>query len=271
MSINLLQSAYNFWPLLNDSWFNVVWGIIFCIVNFSMIIACFHLFGRIGMFTWIGIASIIANILVVKVVEYFTLYSTLGNVFYGSIFLSTDILTEHYGKKEARRSVLLGFTADLVLIVSMQMGLSFRPYMGDAWAFQVQDAMQVLFGLTPRIVLGSLVAYLVSQFLDIYIFSKIRKVTKTKHLWMRNNGATLLSQIFDTLIFVVIAFAGAAGFPLDVLWSIFITTYLLKAFVAFLDTPFIYLSKHVKHGVIVGEDKNPYPELWAKIRHKEFK
>lgn len=271
MFFELIQLSTVFWPALSDSWFNVVWGLIFCIINFAMIITCFHFFGKIGMFTWIAIATIIANILVVKVVEYFTLYSTLGNVFYGSIFLSTDILTEHYGKKEAQRSIILGFAADLILIVAMQMGLYFRPFSGDAWATEVQGAMEILFGLTPRIVAGSLLAYLVSQFLDITIFSKIRQATKTKHLWMRNNGATLLSQIFDTFIFVTVAFAGATGYSLTVLWGIFITTYILKAFVAFLDTPFIYLSKHVKHGVLVGEDENPYPTLWAKLRHKETK
>ncbi|MDD4532265.1 MAG: queuosine precursor transporter [Bacilli bacterium] len=271
MNLEIMEMANIFWPALSDSWFNVIWGVIFCVINFAMIIACFHFFGRIGMFTWIAIATIIANILVVKVVEYFTLYSTLGNVFYGSIFLSTDILTEHYGKKEAKRSIILGFAADLILIVAMQMGLAFRPFANDQWAGQVQGAMEILFGLTPRIVAGSLLAYLVSQFLDITIFSKIRKATKTKHLWMRNNGATLLSQIFDTLIFVVVAFAGAQGYSFDALWGIFITTYVLKAFVALLDTPFIYLSKHVKHGVLVGEDTNPYPEVWNKLCHREKK
>lgn len=271
MLLKLAEIADVFWPALNDSWFNVIWGLIFCAVNFAMIITCFHFFGRIGMFTWIAIATIIANILVVKVIEYFSLYSTLGNVFYGSIFLSTDILTEHYGKKEAQRSVILGFAADLVLIVAMQMGLAFRPFAGDEWALQVQEAMSVLFGLTPRIVAGSLLAYLFSQFMDITLFSKIKKATKTKHLWMRNNGATLLSQIFDTLIFVVVAFAGVTGYSFEVLWGIFITTYILKAFVAFMDTPFIYLSKHIKHGVLVGEDENPYPGMWKRMIHKEKK
>jgi len=269
MFLELTELTNVFWPALSDSWFNVIWGILFCAINFALIITCFHFFGKIGMFTWIAIATIIANILVVKVIEYFTLYSTLGNVFYGSIFLSTDILTEHYGKKEARRSVILGFGADLILIIAMQMGLAFRPFANDTWASQVQEAMEVLFGLTPRIVAGSLAAYLISQMMDITVFSKIKNATKTKHLWLRNNGATLLSQIFDTLIFVVVAFAGASGYTFTVLWGIFITTYILKAFVALLDTPFIYLSKHVKHGVLVGEDKNPYPYLWAKLRHKE--
>ena len=97
----------------------------------------------------------------------------------------------------------------------------------------------------PRIALGSLTAYLISQMVDVHLYQWIRKkLPEDKFLWVRNNGSTLVSQLVDTVIFVPIAFLGE--WPIDVVISIFITSYLIKVIVAFLDTPFVYLIKKIK-------------------------
>ena len=94
----------------------------------------------------------------------------------------------------------------------------------------------------PRVVLGSLVAYVISQHHDVWSFHFWKnRLPQTKFLWVRNNFSTLASQAIDTLIFTSIAFLGV--FPTNTFWSIVITTFLLKALITLLDTPFIYLAK----------------------------
>ncbi len=104
--------------------------------------------------------------------------------------------------------------------------------------------METLFGFLPRIVVGSLIAYLVSQTLDVYLFDKIKKATGEKWLWLRNNGSTAISQLVDTTLFTLIVFWGV--YPK--LWQFILFAYALKLTIAILDTPFMYLSKVVyKH------------------------
>lgn len=248
---------------MNITWFNLLWGLLFCLVNFVMVIAAYWLFGRTGLFVFIAVATIIANIQVTKTIELFGFAATLGNVFYGSVFLCTDILNERYGKKEADRSVWLGFFANLVLIVAMQMALVFRPMEGVDIA---DEPLHIIFGLIPRICLGSLAAYLVSQFLDIAIFDKIKKKNEGRLVWVRNNVATMISQLFDTLIFVSIAFIGV--YPILEVGQIFVTTYLLKFAVALVDTPFLYLARRLKGGVLTGENSNIFKERMMKIKDR---
>jgi queuosine precursor transporter len=222
--------------------FNVYFGVLFIFIHFILVLFAYRQFGKLGLFVWIAIASVLANIQVVKAIEIFTLQATLGNTLYGSIFLATDILNEKYTKKDAQQSVMIGFLAVLTYLITMQMALVFQPA-GDEFALTIQSSFELIFGLSFRIVIGSLVAYFVSQFLDIALYSKIKqKLFNDRWLWLRNNGSTLISQLFDTGIFVFIAFYGLDYSLID----IFITTYILKVLIAVADTPFIYLSKKIK-------------------------
>lgn len=219
---------------------NILLGLCLLLINFTLVILSYRFFGKIGLFVWIAIASILANIQVVKTVSLFSLEATLGNIMYGSIFLATDIINEKYGPKVANKSVLIGFFALAVSLISMQFALLFEPSINDV----ANDALKVIFSPAFRIVLGSLTAYLVSQFLDVYLYAKIRsKLPTTKHLWIRNNVSTMISKLSDTFIFVSIAFIGV--FPKDILIQIYLTTYLLGVIIAALDTPFIYISKKI--------------------------
>ena len=222
--------------------FNVYFGILFVLIHFILVLFAYKQFGKLGLFVWIAIASILANIQVVKAIEIFTLQATLGNTLYGSIFLATDILNEKYTKKDAQRSVFIGFLAVLTYLITMQMALVFQPA-GDEFALTIQSSFELIFGLSFRIVIASLIAYFVSQFLDITLYSKIKqKLVDDRWLWLRNNGSTLLSQLIDTGIFVLIAFYGLEY----AIFDIFITTYILKVLIAVADTPFIYLAKRIK-------------------------
>ncbi|SFA80792.1 hypothetical protein SAMN05216312_101611 [Cohnella sp. OV330] len=221
--------------------FNLLWGVGFVAVNFALFLVCYRLFGKNGLYTWIGAATLLANIQVVKTIEIFGIVMTLGNTIYATIYLTTDLLNEKYGEKEARKAVWFGFFTMIMSLVIMQMVLHFKPGADDF----SQDALQTIFGTTPRIVLGSLCAYFVSQFLDVRIFSRLKVAYPSRsQLWIRNNGSTGLSQLVDTLIFSSIAFIGL--YPWDVWWEIAITTYVLKFVISAASTPVIYWARSFK-------------------------
>lgn len=211
------------------------------IVNFSLFVLAYKLFGKVGIVGWIALATILANIQVTKSITVFGLHATLGNILYGTVSLATDSLNELFGKKTARQGVMVGFFVIIATMASMQLALLYLPNEFDL----SQEALETIFGFLPRILLGSVIAYLISQFLDIVLYQKIwDRLPENKHLWIRNNLSTLVSQLIDTLIFVPIAFLGI--YPSNVLWQIIISTYLIKVFIALLDTPFMYLVKKIK-------------------------
>lgn len=220
--------------------FNEVLGIGFAILNMIFVLIMYKFFGRTGLFVWVGFATVLANIQVVKLIEIFGLTATLGNAVYGSIFLVTDILNEKYGKKEAKKAVWLGFTSLIMMTIIMQVVLQFEPAPDDF----AQESLTTIFGLIPRIALGSMIAYIISQYTDVLIFSFLRKLFPSDGaFWIRNNGSTMISQLLDTLIFTSIAFLGV--YPTDVWISIFISTYVLKFLVSIVGTPFGYLAKRI--------------------------
>ena len=220
---------------------NEILWIGFLLLQFGLTFLIYKQFGLTGLYTWIGFSIVVANIQVLKTIELFGLTATLGNIIYASIYLSTDLISEKYGKDKAKKAVYIGFFSMIAFTLIMQYALKFAPAADDF----AQESLQMLFGLLPRIAAGSLVAYIVSQLLDVTIFFKIKeKFGKPSQLWIRNNGSTLVSQLIDSVIFVVIAFYGI--FPNGVLLEIIFTTYVIKALTAVLDTPFVYLMRKVK-------------------------
>jgi uncharacterized integral membrane protein (TIGR00697 family) len=151
------------------------------------------------------VSVILANIQVTKTVVLFGLEATLGNIVYATSFLATDILSECYGKKDAARAVGIGFFSLVVMTVLMNMAIIFIPAESDF----VQESMTTIFALMPRIALGSLIAYVISQVHDIHAFDYWkRKLPGSRWLWLRNNASTMVSQLIDTLLFTMIAFYG---------------------------------------------------------------
>ncbi len=226
---------------------NELLWIVMLIINFAAILISYRFWGRTGLYIWVPIAVMIANIQVTKTIHLFGLTATLGNIVYATSFLVTDILSENYGKKDASRAVGIGFFSLILMTVLMNLALYFKP---DASDF-AQESLSVIFGIMPRIALGSLTAYGISQLHDIwaYDFWK-RKFPADNYLWMRNNFSTMVSQFLDTAIFTFIAFWGV--FEWAVLFQIMVTTYLLKWIVAFLDTPFLYIARKWKQKGIIS-------------------
>jgi uncharacterized integral membrane protein (TIGR00697 family) len=213
------------------------------VINFAGVLFAYKFFGKKGLYVWIAIATIIANIEVLKCVDMFGIALTLGNIMYGSIFLATDILNEKFGVKDAQRSIYLGFFVLLVFIIITQIDLLYIPNSSDF----ASDAMKTLFNFIPRICFAGMFAYFISNMLDVYLYKNIReKLPSDKFLWVRNNCATMISQFFDTVLFTYIGFAGV--FAPKIVFQLFITTYLIKILIALLDTPFLYIAKRINSG-----------------------
>jgi len=214
------------------------------LANFFLIILAYKLFGKWGLIMWIPISVIVANIQVIQTIELFGMVSTLGNIVYASSFLVTDILSENYGKKEAQKAVWIGFFSLISMTLLMNLALVFKPLAGDEFAAVTHEATSTIFKLMPRITVASLAAYLLAQRHDVWAYHFWRKrFSKDNQIWLRNNLSTMVSQLIDSSVFVIIAFYGV--FETAVLLEIFITTYFLKWIVAASDTPFVYWGKRI--------------------------
>ena len=204
--------------------------------------------GKTYMFLLIGLYSLIMNIFVLKQFTLFGFMVTGGNALYGATFLMTDLLNEHYGKDEAYKAVGVGFLTMWLFVVCTKVLLIFTPNEFDF----AQGALETLFTITPRILVGSLLAYAVAQSFDVWFYERIRKWTKEKYLFLRNNGSTLVSQFIDSVIFTAVgltsfSFVAAPGIiEVEHFWEVTLATYFIKVIVSLMDTPFIYLSYKVK-------------------------
>ncbi|MGM0566259.1 MAG: queuosine precursor transporter [Bacteroidota bacterium] len=223
---------------------NELYWIVLLLANFGLILLSYRFFGKMGLFIWVPIAGIIANIQVIQTIELFGFTATLGNIVYASSFLVTDILSENYGKKEATKAIWIGFFSLITMTILMNLALLFKPT-GEEFSMRTFESIETIFSFMPRIVLASLLAYIISQKHDIWAFHFWKKrFSSTKSLWIRNNLSTMISQLLDSFVFTLIAFYGV--FEYNVLLEIFITTYLLKWIVAAADTPFIYIASKMK-------------------------
>ncbi|ATO51816.1 queuosine precursor transporter [Brevibacillus laterosporus] len=220
--------------------FNLWFGIGFVLVNFVLFLVCYRFFGKVGLYAWIGFATVLANIQVVKIVELFGFAMTLGNTMYATIYLCSDLLNEKYGQEQAKKAVWFGFFTLITTTIIMQMALKFVPHPDE---LTKQDALAMIFGLLPRLAIASLTSYFISQFLDVRIYTFLKKICpKRNQLWIRNNGSTLISQLVDTVIFCTIAFLGEL--PMNIWFHILITTYLIKFVVSAASTPILYIARN---------------------------
>lgn len=230
-----------------------VW-LLLLVVCFSANLALVRLFGEAGAYLYIAVAILGANVQVLKPVA-FSVFAdpvALGTVLFASTYLATDILREHYGVAAARRGVHLGFAAYLLWVVLMVITLGFQPLdaaaAGDglAWALPNHDAMATLFTPAPAFFAAGMIAYLVSQHHDIWLYGLVRRLTGDRFLWLRNNASTWLSALIDNILFSVLAWVVFAATPLGwepLVFTYILGTYWLRIAVAVLDTPFVYLAR----------------------------
>lgn len=215
------------------------------ILTYSVLLAWFNFFGEKGLLCFTVFATITANIEVMMVIHAFGLEQTLGNIMFGASFLATDMLSEFYGKKSSKQAVYTGLITTVCFIIFSRMWLMYNLAYDDG----LKEGFEIVFSNTGRIMTASVVVYAISQMLDVFVYHKwwafTEKLTgdKRKMLWVRNNGSTLVSQLVNSFLFSVFAFYGEL--PNDVVFNIFISTYIVYIVVSLLDTPFMYLARYI--------------------------
>ncbi len=212
-------------------------------------VTCFSLFGSwyirrynkpdalIGLYVAFVLLS---NILAYKIasfnLSFMTVYATAATIIFAVTFLFTDIVNERFGRKETQKMILIAFVSQIAtaFFILISIYLEPAPFWGD------QEIFSKILGFAPRIMIAGWIAFLISENLDAYIFAWFKKITKGKHLWMRNILSSIPSMAVDTLIFVTIAFYGVQPL-LPLIFGVMV----LKWIVGVIDIPFMYLNRWI--------------------------
>ena len=189
--------------------------------------------------------NLIANKFVTVDLGFKVFIVSAGILPYPLTFLVTDLISELYGQKKANLVVFSGFVASMFVLLFLWLGSQF-----DAIPSSVVNDMTYdsVFQNAWRLIAASMVAYLFAQFIDVRIFHFWKKLTNGKHLWLRNNGSTIASQLVDTTLVICILFVGV--WETDQIKSAIIDGWLFKMLMAFIDTPIIYGMIHLLKGKI---------------------
>jgi len=175
----------------------------------------------------------IASVLASKIISISgKLFVPAGVLAYSVTFIVTDVISELWGKTRANFIIIGGFIALILALILVQVGLVWP----KAPFWQHEEAFQTVLGSTRRIIIASFIAYLVSQFHDVWAFHFWKRITKERHLWLRNNLSTVVSQFIDSFIFITIAFYGVHA-----VWPLILGQWAVKISIAVADTPLIYL------------------------------
>ena len=213
------------------------------VISFGGVLVFFRLFGKAGIFAWTSIATITANIEVLMLIKAFGMDQTLGNTLFAATFVATDILSECYGKKTANRAVWIGVATNVAFLCLSQSWFLYTPGAEDF----ARPAVETIFKNTPRIMLASLLGYIISEKYDVWAYHALWNFTtkkfgdEKKYLWIRNNGSTLSSQLINVVIFSCIAFWGI--YTPKMILNVTISGYVIYIVTSLLDTPFIYLAR----------------------------
>jgi queuosine precursor transporter len=219
-----------------------------------MILMLWRFFGKDGIYLYNILAVIVANIQVLKVAPSILTGEplALGTLVFATTFLTSDIITEHYGTNVAKRGIKLSFFAQIIVTVLMLFTLAY-PSPGGVTGFDnnrslidlVQASLYTLFTPSLRILTASLTAYYISQWVDIKIFKALKDYTGEKLLWLRYIGSTLISGLIDNIIFSLLAWVILSPDPVSfktLFFTYILGTYLARIIVSLTSTPIIYMT-----------------------------
>ena len=213
------------------------------VYDLGLAIILYRFFGKYGLYAAVILGIVLGNLQGGKVsqLEFFgySFTASMGAILYSGIYFATDVLNEKFGREEANRAVMLGFVANIAVMITLLISVQFKPSQITGSALEVHNAISTLASYSPVFVIGSLIAYLVSQTFDVWIFHKIKVLTDGKYLWLRNNVSTITSQALDTFLYT---FVWVIGTELSFLaaFGIALTKYVFKVIIALIDTIFIY-------------------------------
>lgn len=215
----------------------VIWAIITLgIVTVDIVMS--RLFGKGVFYGLYAGLTVIANIIAAKLIMIGDFVVPAAVLVYSSTFLLTDIVDEKWGRKEGHRIVMTGFIVNVITVVAIYFAIHWQsaPFVSGAF----DEAFRRVLGMTPRIVVASIVSYLISQNHDVWAFHFWKKKTGGKYLWLRNNMSTVVSQAIDTVVFISLAFYGVVSN--DMLVHMMYGQYIVKVMIALADTPFVYIG-----------------------------
>jgi queuosine precursor transporter len=219
-----------------------------------VILALLRFYGAIGLYVYNAIALVVANIQVLRLTsfEHFSEPVALGTVLFTTTFFVNDLLSEHYGPKVAAKCVNLGFIVQILMTLFMILTIAHPlvPIQETSppalmTAHHAHEAMMQLFTPSLRIIIASLIAYWISQWLDVLIFARLRVITQGRFLWLRQNVSMIVGGFIDTVIFSVLAWRWMSHTPVP--WFELFMTYIISAQLIRLvlnlgSTPLMYLS-----------------------------
>ena len=189
--------------------------------------------------------NLIANKFVTVDLGFKVFIVSAGILPYPLTFLVTDLISELYGQRKANLVVFSGFIASLFVLLFLWLGGQFNSIPDSLVSDEIYNSV---FQNAWRLIAGSMIAYLFAQFVDVRIFHFWKKLTDGKHLWLRNNGSTIASQLVDTTLVICILFIGV--WNTDQIQSAIIDGWIFKMLMALLDTPIIYGIIYLLRGKI---------------------
>ena len=212
-------------------------------LDLGFTVLMYRFFGRYGLLACIVLSILLANLQGPKLTVIFGMETSLGVIFYSSIFFATDLMSEKFGKKAADNAVMMGFSVSAIILIMLSISLLFLPSTQHQQTFssEVHESFVRILDFTPRFIFGSLFAYLISQRFDVWCFHKIKAWTNGRHLWLRNNLSTMASQTVDTTLYALVVWWGVVD--LEQAISLGLAKMVFKIGIAAFDTPFIYWAR----------------------------
>lgn len=219
-------------------------------------------FGLTGMYAYLISSLFIANIQVLKVVQYgfYPHPVALGKVIICCSFFAIDVIVEFYGKGKARNAVWLGLSSNIMIMMLMFITLGYQPINTSdpnyASFIIHNESMKDIFLPLPNILIAGIVSYLISQYIDIYLFTKLKIKTKGKFLWLRAFFAPALSSLIDNIIFYSLAFYVLSSSPLEIpvlIYTYILGTYIFRLSLIFVSSYVLYVARWIVNGKNVAE------------------
>tara|TARA_B100002019_G_scaffold94669_1_gene81546 strand:+ start:230 stop:934 length:705 start_codon:yes stop_codon:yes gene_type:complete len=213
------------------------------VYDLGLALLLYRFFGKYGLYVAVVLGIVLGNLQGGKVSELVIFGSTykvsMGAILYSGIYFATDVLNEKYGRAEANRAVMLGFFANIAVMITLVISVQFKPSNITGSALEVHNAISTLAFYSPAFVIGSLTAYLISQTFDVWFFNWLKEKTNGSKLWLRNNLSTIASQLLDTMIYQI-TWVVATGMDWSTALALALTKYAFKVIIAIVDTIFIY-------------------------------
>jgi uncharacterized integral membrane protein (TIGR00697 family) len=193
------------------------------------------------LMTLFCVLTVMTNTVGVKLFVVGSLVLPVSVFWFPLTFLITDIVSEIYGERHAYFLVIMGFSMNVLLLIGANIGMA----LPNAEFYPLQNEYNLIYSPTWRLLLASMSAYLLAQSIDVKLFHYWKKLCHGKHLWLRNNGSTIISQFVDTAtVNIIFLYKNTTVFTGDFsdLLTIIFQVYLVKVLIALMDTPIFYLA-----------------------------